>query len=157
MRYQYAYDFPVGRICIEATDMAITKIQMGGTEEGVNVCETALIAEAAGQLREYFDGSRQSFALPLQAEGTAFQKKVWQGLRAIPYGETRSYQALAESIGHPKACRAVGGANHCNPIMIVIPCHRVIGKNGSLVGFGGGLDVKAWLLDHEKKHREATA
>ncbi len=156
MKYQYAYDFPVGRICIETTDAAVTKIQMGDTEEGAVVCETALIREAAGQLGEYFEGSRKTFTLPLQAEGTPFQEKVWQGLRAIPYGETRSYQALAESIGHPKACRAVGGANHHNPIMIVIPCHRVIGKNGSLVGFGGGLNVKAWLLEHEKKHREAT-
>lgn len=151
--YQYAYDFPVGRICIEATDTAVTKIQMGDTEEHAAVQETALIMETARQLRQYFDGERRQFDLPLQAAGTAFQEKVWQGLQDIPYGETRSYQALAESIGHPKACRAVGGANHHNPIMIVIPCHRVIGKNGSLVGFGGGLDVKAWLLEHERKHR----
>ena len=135
----------------------MTKIQMGDTEENAVILETPLIKEAARQLRQYFAGERQSFDLPLQTEGTAFQEKVWQELRKIPYGETRSYQALAERIGHPKACRAVGGANHHNPIMIVIPCHRVIGKNGSLVGFGGGVDVKAWLLEHEKKHREAIS
>ena len=155
--YQYAYDFPIGRICIEAADRAVTKIQMGDTQENAVILETPLIKEAARQLRQYFAGERQSFDLPLQTEGTAFQEKVWQELRKIPYGETRSYQALAERIGHPKACRAVGGANHHNPIMIVIPCHRVIGKNGSLVGFGGGVDVKAWLLEHEKKHREAIS
>jgi methylated-DNA-[protein]-cysteine S-methyltransferase len=106
--------------------------------------------EALGQLDDYFKGDRTIFDLEMMIQGTAFQKKVWQELVKIPYGETISYGELARRIGNPKASRAVGMANGKNPICIIIPCHRVIGKNGSLTGFGGGIDVKKKLLELEK-------
>ena len=100
-------------------------------------------------MEEYFDQKRLNFELPLAPKGTPFQQKVWQTLKKIPYGQTRSYQEIAVMINSPKSCRAVGGANHHNPVMIIIPCHRVIGKNGSLTGFGGGLSMKEALLQIE--------
>lgn len=106
--------------------------------------------EVDKQMREYFEGKRKAFELPLRPDGTDFQKKVWNALLEIPFGETRSYQDIANAVGSPKACRAVGMANHQNPIIIVIPCHRVIGKNGKLVGYGGGLSMKEKLLLLEK-------
>ena len=115
--------------------------------------ETPLNKEAATQIKEYLKGSRKDFDLPLKPEGTDFQLRVWQALLAIPYGETRSYQEIAEQAGNIKACRAVGLANNRNPIAIIIPCHRVIGKNGSLTGYGGGLEIKARLLELEKNNR----
>lgn len=102
------------------------------------------------QFTEYEKGVRKSFDLPLHIKGTEFQKKVWNALLEIPYGETRSYQDIAIRIGNPKAVRAVGGACNRNPIGIIIPCHRVVGKNGSLTGYAGGLDYKKMLLEHEK-------
>ncbi len=104
------------------------------------------------ELEEYFRGRRHRFTMPLYLQGTPFQIEVWRTLREIPYGETRSYQDVAVAIGNPRALRAVGGANNKNPLAIIIPCHRVIGKNGSLTGFGGGLAIKEWLLEHEKRH-----
>jgi len=101
---------------------------------------------AADQLRSYFSGDRQQFTLPLAAAGTPFQQSVWQALCAIPYGETRSYRQLAEAIGNPKAVRAVARANGANPLSIVVPCHRVIGADGTLTGYAGGLQMKARLL-----------
>jgi methylated-DNA-[protein]-cysteine S-methyltransferase len=115
--------------------------------------ETALLREAVSQLHEYFAGTRMAFDLPLAPEGTAFQRGVWKALLDIPYGETRSYRQIAEAVGSPKACRAVGGANNKNPLSIVIPCHRVIGANGGLVGYGGGLDKKQQLLLLERENR----
>ncbi|WP_431733585.1 methylated-DNA--[protein]-cysteine S-methyltransferase [Fusobacterium necrophorum] len=112
---------------------------------------TELLEEAERQLQEYFAGRLQHFDLPLHPQGTEFQKKVWKALMSIPYGETRSYGEIAKQIGKEKAVRAVGGANHVNPISIVIPCHRVIGKNGSLTGYGGGLKIKETLLTLERK------
>ena len=106
--------------------------------------------EVDKQMKEYFEGERKEFDLPLRPEGTDFQKKVWNALLEIPFGETRSYQDIANAVGSPKACRAVGMANHQNPIIIVIPCHRVIGKSGKLVGYGGGLSMKEKLLLLEK-------
>jgi methylated-DNA-[protein]-cysteine S-methyltransferase len=105
-----------------------------------------LLVEAERQLGEYFAGSRRRFDLKLDPEGTAFQKKVWQALLTIPFGETRSYGQIARQVGSPNAVRAVGAANGRNPISIVTPCHRVIGSTGKLTGFGGGLDAKAYLL-----------
>ena len=102
------------------------------------------------QLDEYFAGTRKTFDFPYRVHGTPFQEAVWAALREIPYGETRSYKDIAEAIGHPKAFRAVGMANHANPIFIAIPCHRVIGAGGSLVGYGGGLGMKQALLELEK-------
>ena len=118
---------------------------------GLNLAETDLIKKTALELREYFEGKRKKFDLPLSPSGTGFQLSVWKALQAIPYGSTCSYQDIAVSVGSPKACRAVGLANNRNPIAIIIPCHRVIGKDGSLTGYGGGLDVKQSLLDLEEK------
>ena len=109
-----------------------------------------LLKRCQKQLVEYFSGKRTHFDLPIELEGTPFQKKVWLELIKIPFGTTISYSELARRIGNPKACRAVGQANNKNPIPLIIPCHRVIGKNGDLVGFAGRLDVKKWLLDHER-------
>jgi O-6-methylguanine DNA methyltransferase len=112
--------------------------------------------EAAEQLHDYFFGRREAFDLDLLLIGTAFQKQVWRALASIPYGETRTYKDVAASVGRPKAVRAVGGANHRNPIPIIIPCHRVVGANGSLVGYGGGLDRKECLLTLEKQGKIGT-
>jgi len=108
-----------------------------------------ILIETERQLSEYFTGERRCFELPLDMVGTDFQKKVWQALVAIPFGETRSYSQIAREIGHPQAVRAVGAANGRNPLSIVAPCHRVIGANGKLTGFAGGLDIKAFLLTLE--------
>ena len=112
--------------------------------------ETPLIQKAAAQVKEYFDGKRKQFKLPLDMRGTEFQLAVWQALQKIPYGETRSYKEIAASIGRPKAVRAVGMANNRNPISIIVPCHRVIGHDGKLVGYGGGLPLKQYLLELER-------
>ncbi|MDF2906929.1 MAG: hypothetical protein K0R34_2250 [Herbinix sp.] len=114
--------------------------------------ETPLIRQTAKELMEYLDGIRKEFTIALNPKGTEFQKRVWEALRAIPYGETRSYKQIAEAVGNKNASRAIGMANHNNPIMCIIPCHRVIGANGSLVGYAGGLDTKAALLSLEQKN-----
>jgi methylated-DNA-[protein]-cysteine S-methyltransferase len=108
-----------------------------------------VLARAGQQLGEYFAGTRTTFDIPLDAPGTAFQRRVWDALRAIPYGTTLSYGELARRLGDVRATRAVGAANGKNPIPIIVPCHRVVGANGALTGFGGGLDRKRWLLEHE--------
>lgn len=105
------------------------------------------------QLTEYFEGRRQAFDLPLVLKGSPFQIRVWEALQQIPFGETKTYKDIAQMIGNPKAVRAVGGANNKNPISIIIPCHRVIGSSGALVGYGGGLDKKELLLNHEKQQK----
>jgi len=153
----FSYETPIGKISIADNGAAITDVFF--TEENLFnhndfdiIKETDLIKEAGKQLKEYFAGKRKVFELPLAPEGTPFQKKVWQALQEIPYGETRTYKEIAQAIGQEKACRAVGMANNKNPIAIFIPCHRVIGSNGTLVGYAGGLEVKKYLLDLEKKH-----
>jgi len=115
--------------------------------------ETPLLKKVKEQLQEYFMGKRKEFDLPLSLYGTEFQIKDWNALKEIPYGETRTYGQIAQQIGNPKACRAVGLANNRNPVSIIIPCHRVIGANGRLVGYGGGLDVKEKLLALEKSNK----
>lgn len=115
--------------------------------------ETPLLKRAGTQLLEYLAGERKEFDLPLAFEGTEFQQAVWKALLTIPYGQTRSYGQIAASIGNPRACRAVGMANNRNPIAIFVPCHRVIGANGKLVGYGSGLDIKEKLLNLEKRFR----
>src|SRR5262249_2899571 len=120
-------------------------VEPGWTEDG------SLFDDAIRQLREYFAGERKAFSLRLSPEGTDFQPAVWSELRKMPYGETISYKQLAERIGKPKAVRAVGAANGANPIPIIIPCHRVIGNDGSLTGFGGGLPLKKRLLELESQ------
>jgi len=112
--------------------------------------EPECVRECIKQLDEYFRGERQDFDLKLNISGTEFQKKVWEQLKKIPYGQTATYGEIAAAVGNPKACRAVGNANNKNKISIIIPCHRVIGGDGKLVGYGGGLWRKKWLLEHEK-------
>ena len=151
MKYSYQYDSPIGRIYIAESDGFITDVAFRPVD-GTQKKETPLIAQAINMLREYFDGSRKDFDLPLNPIGTQFQKKAWDALLAIPYGQTRSYKEQAEAAGNVKACRAVGAANGKNPISIIIPCHRVIGSNKKLVGYGGGLGVKQALLNLEAQH-----
>lgn len=115
--------------------------------------ETKEIKKAYIELKEYFEGGRKVFDIPIKLNGTDFQKKVWEELLKIPYGETKSYLDIAKSIGNPKACRAVGMANNKNKIIIIVPCHRVIGSNKKLVGYAGGLDVKEKLLNLEKANK----
>jgi methylated-DNA-[protein]-cysteine S-methyltransferase len=123
----------------------------GGPEAGVRNGHNALLVEAASQLRSYFDGSLREFRLPLDMTGSAFQQRVWREILDIPYGETRSYAGIAAAIGSPKAVRAVGAANGANPVPIIVPCHRVIGSGGKLVGYGGGLALKKRLLELERR------
>lgn len=119
---------------------------------GARDASGGVLALTATQLHEYFAGERTAFDVPLDPDGTGFQKLVWQALEQIPYGVTRSYGELAKAIGRPAASRAVGMANSRNPISIIVPCHRVIGANGSLTGYAGGMRVKQWLLEHEQRH-----
>ena len=145
----FHFDSPVGRVYVAESDGVITDVSYKPII-GVSEKETPLIARTIIMLCEYFEGSRKTFdELPLNPVGTEFQKKAWNALLKIPYGETRSYEEQAMLIGNAKAYRAVGNANSKNPISIIIPCHRVIGKNKKLVGYGGGLDVKRFLLELE--------
>ena len=139
-------DSPLGPLTLTETDGALVRLEFGG--EGGSV-RTPLLCQAAAQLEAYFAGTRTTFDLPLAPKGTAFQRRVWEALQQIPYGETRSYGELAAAIGNPKASRAVGMANNKNPLPIFIPCHRVIGSNGTLTGYAGGLDIKVRLLQLE--------
>ncbi|MCL4517641.1 MAG: methylated-DNA--[protein]-cysteine S-methyltransferase, partial [Thaumarchaeota archaeon] len=133
---------------------AITNLWFEGEQipQDAVVRETELLRDAGRQLQAYLSGALKEFSLPLAPSGTEFMLRVWESLGAIPYGETRSYKEIARSIGNEKACRAVGLANNRNPISIFIPCHRVIGANGKLVGYGGGLDIKDRLLKLERQH-----
>lgn len=114
---------------------------------------TPLLADAVRQLDEYFAGARKEFDIPLLLHGSPFQLKVWKALQAIPYGEVVTYKDIANSIGNPKAVRAVGMANHCNPIAVIVPCHRVVGVGGKLVGYAGGVDIKRYLLNLEDQNK----
>ncbi len=148
---QYLYwDSPVGPLTLAEEDGALTHLLFGwqalpGRMEG----ENSLLREARSQLEEYFSGQRREFDLPLAPPGTAFQRRVWAALQTIPYGETRTYRDIAQLADCPRGYRAVGLANNRNPISIIIPCHRVIGTDGSLTGYGGGIERKRWLLDLE--------
>ena len=151
MIYHYTYKTELGSVTFAEEDGALLAISTHRSFDGV--CqETALIKEAYQQLCEYLKGERKTFRLPLNPQGTDFQKRVWKALCDIPYGETRSYKQIAEAIGNPKAVRAVGMANNRNPLLIVVPCHRVIGSDGKLVGYAAGLDKKAFLLRLEAKY-----
>lgn len=174
MKYYARMESPIGLLELAAENNALTEIRFVGDEEkefsadpSVNWKEEKqdavrwekafneteqdhVMQEALRQLREYFAGERKEFSVPLSLKGTDFQKKVWNALLKIPYGETRTYGEIAASVENPKASRAVGMANHHNPIPIIIPCHRVIGKNGRLVGYSGGLDKKTALLELER-------
>lgn len=150
----FFFDTPLGRMAIGEADGAIVSLLLPGEEAPENVAkgETALLRRAADQLLAYLAGERQDFELPLVPRGTPFQRAVWKALLEIPYGETRTYGEIAARVGKPRACRAVGMANHRNPIPILIPCHRVIGADGGLTGYGGGLACKEALLQLEKRH-----
>lgn len=154
-RYCY-YDSPIGRMLLVGKKGVLEEIHLPKSTEKIQVPpewteDEAGFDEPLRQLNEYFAGKRQDFDLEIALEGTPFQKQVWQELRRIPFGETASYQTIAERLGNPKACRAVGMANNKNPLPIIIPCHRIIGKDGSLTGYGGGLTVKQQLLDLERE------
>lgn len=142
------YNSPVGRLLVEVENGFLVRLDFadGIPAEGKNGNESALLAKVSMQLDEYFRGARKNFDLPLNPAGTEFQRKVWDALLAIPYGETRTYREIAEAAGCPRGFRAVGMANNKNPIAIIIPCHRVIGSNGKLVGYAGGLGRKEALL-----------
>ena len=145
------FESPIGFLTLTGTNEALTSICFGTSGYAFN--PSPLLIKAVQELREYFDGKRREFDIPLAPEGTEFQKKVWRELQAIPYGETRSYGEIAKAVGSPRASRAVGMANNKNPIPILIPCHRVIGADGSLTGYAGGMEAKKLLLDLEKKHK----
>ncbi|HTR51533.1 MAG TPA: methylated-DNA--[protein]-cysteine S-methyltransferase [Kofleriaceae bacterium] len=147
------YSAPFGTLRLDARGDELVALWLPNAEPpDVPVGSSRVLARAATQLDEYFAGTRRTFDLPLAPHGTGFQQRVWRALCAIPFGATSSYGELARAIGRPAASRAVGAANGRNPIAIIVPCHRVIGANGTLTGYGGGLATKAWLLDHERRH-----
>ena len=162
--YQQTYISPVGDLEIHFNEQAICQISFLHPNKAEKLKESLvaqtnlppaadrLLSHTTKQLDEYFANVRQDFDLPLNPSGTLFQKKVWEALTKVPYGETRTYKEIAIAIGNEKACRAVGMANHNNPIAIIIPCHRVIGSDGSLTGYAGGLHIKQALLDLETLH-----
>lgn len=150
MKKIYYYDTYTGKIGIAEEAGAITDIVFKTIDCPVE--ETELIRETKRQLDEYFAGKRKDFDVPTRLNGTEFQKRVWLALRDIPYGKTASYKDIAAAVGCPKGYRAVGMANNRNPISIIYPCHRVVGSDGSLTGYGGGLDVKAKLLELERRN-----
>ena len=151
--YYAVMNSPMGPLTVTSTEKGIASIQFGNSLPKGVVAEPSRNHETVEQLEEYFQGKRTQFELPLDIEGTPFQKAVWKELQRIPYGETRSYGEIAKAIGRPGAARAVGMANHDNPIAVVIPCHRVVGSDGSLTGYAGGLHLKAQLLSIESQHR----
>lgn len=151
--YRIYHDSPVGLLEITADENAVTGLyfaEANGKREEENT--NSILKDCIKQLTEYFSGKRKVFGTKVNPDGTGFQKSVWNELLKIPYGETVSYGEIAERIGNPKSVRAVGLANGSNPVSIIIPCHRVIGKNGSLVGYGGGIQNKRFLLELEQKY-----
>jgi methylated-DNA-[protein]-cysteine S-methyltransferase len=157
MYYSYVKT-PVGRIRLTGHDGVLTGLHLADhprcppPEPGTPVDDHAM-EKVADQLSQYFEGDRTSFDVDLELLGTPFQVEVWNALREVPYGKTSSYATVAESIGRPSAVRAVGAANGRNPISIIVPCHRIIGADGSLTGYGWGVDCKSWLLDFEQRNQ----
>lgn len=152
--FTYTYPAPFGQLTITEDKKAIIGLSFHKSEKLAAMAvekESPLIKQAYQQLQEYFAGNRKQFNLPLSPVGTPFQQKVWTALQTIPYGETASYQDIAIKVGCPKGPRAIGMANNKNPIAIIIPCHRIIGKSGKMVGYGGGLPIKEFLLALEAK------
>jgi methylated-DNA-[protein]-cysteine S-methyltransferase len=147
---------PFGAVVISGNETALHQLQLPATASGAPPLDEGrkglprALAKAKDQLEAYFAGALTAFDLPLEPEGTQWQQGVWRALVEVPYGQTATYGEIARRVGKPNASRAVGMANNRNPIAVVIPCHRVIGADGSLTGYGGGLDVKAWLLAHER-------
>ena len=145
------YDSPIGYVVAEATERGVLRVYFSD-DPVAPACRGEILDACLAQIGEYFEGARREFSVPLDLRGTEFQMGVWRALTMIPYGETTSYGRVAAAVGRPRAGRAVGGANHYNPVSIIVPCHRVIGSDGSLVGYGGCLRRKRWLIDHEAKH-----
>jgi methylated-DNA-[protein]-cysteine S-methyltransferase len=155
IRY-FITDSPIGPLLLASTTKGLCGVYMQDHRHGKQpepdwIRDRDALSEASGQLTAYFEGKLRAFDLPLDLAGTPFQLEVWRALCGIPFGETRSYADLARAIGNAKAVRAVGLANGRNPVSIVVPCHRVIGSDGSLTGYGGGLTRKRFLLDHEAR------
>jgi methylated-DNA-[protein]-cysteine S-methyltransferase len=149
---------PLGVLQVSASEAGLVRVVFVSAEARSLPLEveTPLLAEACRQLTAYFDGRLTTFDLPLAPAGTAFQQRVWQAVRQVPFGQTTTYAAIAASLSNPGAARAVGAANGQNPLWLLIPCHRIIGRTGSLSGYAGGLHRKQWLLLHEAHHAEAT-
>lgn len=152
---------PIGELTITSVDGLLTGVHMHEQRHRPSlppgcIRDDASLTQVVAQLNAYFAGDITAFDLPIELNGTDFQRRVWAALCDIPYGETISYGELARWVGNPKASRAVGLANGRNPVAIVVPCHRVIGADGSLTGYGGGLDRKVWLLEHEASHRPSA-
>lgn len=147
---------PLGFTKIEGNEDGISSIYILDTDEKPTAIIPEVLEDCAHQLNEYFEGTRTQFDLQLNPEGTDFQKRVWHQLQSIPYGKTISYLQLSQQLGDVKAIRAVASANGKNPLWIVIPCHRVIGNDGSLTGYAGGLHRKKWLLEHENPYKQQT-
>jgi len=149
---QRLIDSPIGKISLIAEDGAIIGLYFG--EKVTNTIDSEPVLDLCEkELADYFSGKLRHFTVPVCLKGTPFRQQVWEELKQIPYGQTISYKELAVKIGNPKAVRAVGGANHNNPVSIIVPCHRVVGADGSLTGYGGGLDAKKYLLEMEAKNR----
>ncbi|AUN14842.1 methylated-DNA--[protein]-cysteine S-methyltransferase [Paraclostridium sordellii] len=153
-KYYYYYDSPIGILEIGTTEDELISI-LYVDEKRKNTEQPEILKETIKQIQEYFNGTRKEFDIKFKLKGTEFQEKVWNALTDIPYGDTVSYKYIAKKIGNEKAVRAVGNTNGRNIINIVVPCHRVIGANKSLTGYGGGLDKKSWLLKHEEKFSKA--
>ena len=147
---------PLGFVLIEGNEDGISKISVISEETILSECIPMLFEEVVSQLNDYFEGKRTDFQFKMNPTGTDFQKKVWQELVKIPFGKTASYQEITNKLGDPKAIRAVANANGKNPLWIVVPCHRVIGSDGSLTGYAGGLWRKKWLLDHENPVKQQS-
>ena len=152
-------DTPLGQMTLIGDEHSLIHIELPEAKRPLMLAsewrrDANRFSEERRQFDQYFSGTSNTFDLPLAPSGTPFQKEVWRALCDIGYGETISYGELASRIGRPKASRAVGLANGANPLSIIVPCHRVIGANGSLTGYGGGMNAKRWLLDHEKKNRD---
>jgi methylated-DNA-[protein]-cysteine S-methyltransferase len=162
--YEASISSRLGRITLRTSDQGIREVALGDRIaprqresdyvklNGQKTSGARWARQAARELEEYAAGKRKEFSVPLDVDGTAFQKKVWRALLTIPYGETRSYGAIARQVGNPRGARAVGMANHHNPVAIVVPCHRVIASDGSLGGYAGGLQKKSQILQLEKSH-----
>ena len=148
MKFEKLVNSPIGPLTIVSDGESLTALHFGNMTRGL--CPCPVLEQAAAELIEYFAGTRRKFSVPLDARGTEFQRSVWAALCEIPYGETASYAQTAVRIGKPAACRAVGSANHRNPLPIFIPCHRVIGKNGAMTGYAGGIAIKEFLLNLER-------
>ena len=163
MTFSCCIESLVGPLTVVSDESAVTAIHFGedvsaaagfASSSGshrIHSGQPEVLRQAVQELQEFFAGKRQVFMVPVAPEGTPFQQEVWRALQAIPYGETRSYRDIARAVGRPAACRAVGMANHCNPVPIIVPCHRVVGADGHLTGYAGGLEIKSQLLRFERE------